>query len=138
MPKELKLNNKFVYLSFAAGALYYLAYYFKFPNSYSFILSFIFLTLLIKNFKKISGLEIIIYSLIVSLITLAPSINAGPYSFFTRVVLFLLNVLILLLMIFGLKSFKKWAQIFSAAVFCWGLSQKYPAERFGLCCMSEH
>lgn len=112
MPKDLKLSDKALYISFLAGALFYVAYYFKFPNSYSLLLSFIFLTLLIKNFKKIEGLKIIIYSLVISLITLAPSINIAS-SLARGISLFSLNAFILLLMIFGLKYMKKWAMVFS-------------------------
>lgn len=106
--KGLKLENKYIYLSFAAGLIYYLASYFKFPNSYGAVVSFILLTLLIMNFKKIDGLKIIICSLIISLITLAPSLNEGTASLFVRVIILLLNLLIIILMIFGLKDLKKW------------------------------
>ena len=121
MAKELKIENKYVYLSFAVGILYYLAYYLKFPNSYSAIVSFALLTLLIKNFKKIDGLKIVICSLIISLITLASSLTIGSYPLMTWLTIFLLNLMILLLMVFGLKGFKKWAFYLSVIMLALGV-----------------
>jgi len=137
MPKELKFENKYIYLSFAAGALYYLAYYFKFPNSYGLAVSFILLTLLIRNFKKIEGTKIIIYSLIISLITLALSMGTGTSSLQLKLVILSLNIAITLLMIFGLKGLRKWGLYLSVTMVLIGLisvlstTVTYNAQYFG-------
>lgn len=126
MSKELKLENKWVYLSFAVGALYYLAYYFKFPNSYSAVVSFILLTLLIKNFKKIEGLKVIIYSLFISIVTLAISMM-GSSSIVAGLIILALNLIILLLMIVGLKGFRIWGLYLSIVMFLIGLISVFNA-----------
>jgi len=119
MAKELKFEDKWVYLSLAIGALYYVAYYFKFPNSYSTVVSFVMLTLLIRNFKKIEGLKVIIYSLIISIMTLAISM-IGYQSIMASLVMLSLNLAVFLLMIFGLKGLRKWGFYLSIVMFIIG------------------
>ena len=115
--KELKLENKYIYLAFAAGLLYYAAYYLKFPNSYSAIISLFMVSFLAMGFKKTDGLKVIICSLIISLMTLASSAFSTSLPITYQMMVFSINLVILLLMIFGLKSLRKWGYYLSIAIF---------------------
>jgi hypothetical protein len=76
--------------------------------------------LLIKNFKKLEGLKVIIYSLVISLLTLALSL-AGSATMASGMIILSLNIILTLLMIFGLRGLKKWGLYLSITITLLGL-----------------
>ena len=106
--KALMLDFRYILLSVAAGLIYYVAYYFRFPNSFSIIVTLAFLAALIKGFKKVDGVKAIMYMMIYMAVIMPLLILIIPISFYFQIGLIALNWAILLLVITGLKELKMW------------------------------
>lgn len=113
--KGLMLDFRYILLSVAAGLVYYVAYYFKFPNSFNIIVTLVLLAALIKGFKKVDGVKAIMYMMIYMAVIMPLLILIIPISFYFQIGLIALNWAILLMVITGLKELRIWG--FSLAQF---------------------
>jgi len=72
--KQLEVNIKteaeFIVASVILGILYYVAYFLKFPNTYTIFVYVIFLAALIKDFNNEKGIDVLIYLIMFSIIIL--------------------------------------------------------------------
>jgi len=113
---KVKLEWKYVGLSVLAGLLYYLAYYLKFPNSYSAVVSLVLLFLLLKNFKSLNAVSIIIYSTIISAVILPMTVFLMPLSLTYQLIVLFVNLLLILVVSWGLYKTRRWAIILAIIV----------------------
>jgi len=114
---RINLNTKYLLLTFAVSLITYLAYYLKFPNIWATALSIGFLALLIANFKKIKGIEIIIYFIIWNIITLPLFAFLMEATLVNKIIIFAANIIFYLLIINGLKKLEKWIIYVTVIVF---------------------
>jgi predicted neutral ceramidase superfamily lipid hydrolase len=106
---KIKLNLIYIILSILGGLLAYLAYSLKFPNTFNAIISIIFLVALIKNYKKISGINVLIYMLIMNAVITPLSAVLFPLNLIAQIIIFAINLIFIVALIIGLKSLKIWA-----------------------------
>jgi len=104
----ITLTAKYLLLTFAVSLITYLAYYLKFPNIWATIISLGFFTLIIANFKKIKGFEIIIYFIIWNIITLPLFAFLMEATLVNKIIIFAANLAFYLLIINGLKRLESW------------------------------
>jgi len=114
--QNLKLEKKYVFLSLLAGALYYAAYHLNVPNSYSLLVSLIFLTVFIKNFNKVEAVSIIIYFMIFTAAILPKTVYLLSGSMGYKLGMLALNLLILALVSYGVYNVRKWGSVLTILV----------------------
>jgi len=106
--KVIAIKSRFIILTILAAVLSYIAYYLRFPNSFGIILGTIFLVLLLKNFKKINGVEVMIYLFIFNALLLPLAIFTLDIGLGYNIFFFVINLTLIALVVSGLKSLKKW------------------------------
>ncbi len=104
--KELKLTKTPLVWTGIFIVLMYTAYFYNFPNLLYGLITLGFSIMLIKNFKTLKGFELLFYYLILGLLVLPLVFLNYPPKYFAM--LLGGNILVYLLMIYGLMKFKKW------------------------------
>ena len=105
---KIEIRGKFILLVLLAAIINYAAYYLKFPNSYGVVLGILFLILLFRNFKKLSGIEVIIYLFILNALTLPLTVFTLGANLASRIIMFVFNIALINFVVSGLRSMKKW------------------------------
>jgi hypothetical protein len=122
----LKYNFKYVLLTLAASVISYVSVlnpYIKFPHVWTTILILGFLVLLLKNFKRIEGIKVLVYYVTWNLFIL-PTVFVGITGLnkiISAQIIFIfitlmINLILFLFMIYGLMKLKKWGLYFSLVV----------------------
>ena len=111
--KKIKLEWKYVFLSLLAGALYYVAYLIKVPNSYSILVSLTLVSFLFMNFSDLKGVSIIIYSMIIAAMLLPKTIWLMPFNILAKIGILGINLFLIFVIIYGLVNLKRWAAVLS-------------------------
>jgi len=106
--KEVSLDYRLILLSIGAGLLYYAAYYFKVPNSYTILLLLAFLIPLMKRFTSQEGMKPLIYMLIYTAVYSPLMVLVIPISIYFQLGLICFNWAILLMAISGFKQMRYW------------------------------
>lgn len=109
MERGLKISAKSVIIALFLGLLVNVVYYISLAaiNIYTSVILLAFIVLLIKNFKKVEGIKFIIYFALFNLGTLTLFTFSKGITI-SAVFIFLINAIILLLIVIGLKRLKMW------------------------------
>ena len=105
---KIEIKGKFILLVLLAAIINYAAYYLKFPNSYGVVLGILFLILLFRNFKKLSGIEVVIYLFILNALTLPLTVFTLGANLASKIIIFVFNIALINFVVSGLRSMKKW------------------------------
>lgn len=116
--KGMKINFWYLILVVLASVLTYIAQYLKFPNTWTIIFVLAFIVLILKNFNKKKGIDVLVYFLMWNVLTLPlillfMSFISSPLNWVYMIV----NMLVNFLMITGLMINKKWGLWLSVVVF---------------------
>ena len=107
--KGILLEKRFIFLAILAGLLYYIAYYFRFPNSFAAAIGLVFLIALIKNLKTKKGISVLIYLMIFNAITMPLAIFSLKIYLAYQIIYSAFIIVLFCLMINGLRKLRKWA-----------------------------
>lgn len=118
---EVKLEAKYIILTLIAAAISYLAYYLRFPNSWSVFLMLVFSIILLKNFNSIRGVNVVIYMIIFTALILPLNIFVLNVSIGYKITAFIINLIIINFVANGLKRLRKWGLYLSIIVFALSL-----------------
>ena len=116
-PKELNIKNKYILFALIAGLISYLAYFLRFPNSYSIIAITAFVILLARNFRKTGGLKVIVCYLLFSAVIVPLFLFLSEISIIYKIAMLIINLGIIGLSAVGLKKMKIWGVYLSIAIF---------------------
>ena len=115
--KDVHLKFHYIMFIIISAVISYLALFLKFPNEWSVIVNVVLLVLLICNFKSKEGLLVVISAMILSILTLPITILSLPSSLTVGLMIFVINIVLMVLIIFGLKHLKMWGLYLTLAVF---------------------
>ena len=119
--EEIKIEFKYVLLTFVAALMGYIADFFRFPNSWTFALTLGFLILLIVNFNKRNGISILIYFMIWNALVLPLFIFSMKVALVSQILFLVINLVAYYLIISGLRRLKKWGFYLTIIVFALSL-----------------
>jgi len=100
-----------------AAMLSYVAYYLKYPNTWTGLLDLCLLILLILDINDIKGVKVLVYGMVISIIALPITIFSLKVPLLYQLIIFVINIVLLGFIAVGLKSLKKWGYVLALIVF---------------------
>lgn len=124
---KIKYRNKIILsrnaliFTVIAAAMSYLAYYLRFPNSWTVLLMLVLSLALLKNFSSLRGVNVIIYSIIVTALLLPLNIFVLNVTLAYKIAAFIINLIIIIFVANGLRQMRKWGFYLTIIVFAFSL-----------------
>jgi hypothetical protein len=115
--KGIHISFTHVILVVVAALLSYIALFLKYPNTWSMILNLLLIGLLVYYLKSENGVIVIILAMLLSILTLPITIISMQVPLLYQIMIFAINAILMILIIFGLKHLTKWGYYLSIAVF---------------------
>jgi hypothetical protein len=114
---EIHIEFKYIMLVILAAMINYVAYYLKYPNVWGSLVNIVLLGLLIYDFKNIDGLKVIVYSIILSILSLPITVFMLKIPLVYQLIVFLINTILMVVIAVGLKHLRKWGFYISIITF---------------------
>jgi hypothetical protein len=114
---ELHMDFKHMMLIIVAALLSYLALLLRVSNTWSAIINITLLVLLLCFFKSKEGVLIIVSAMVLSVLTLPITVISMSAGLVPKIIIFVINLALLVLIALGLKHLKNWGFYLSIVVF---------------------
>jgi len=114
---NIHIEFKHLMIIIIAAMLSYVAYYLKYPNTWTGLLDLCLLILLILDINDIKGVKVLVYGMVISIIALPITIFSLKVPLLYQLIIFVINIVLLGFIAVGLKSLKKWGYVLALIVF---------------------